>query len=69
MECLKLAPLYDVVGKESKGVFLGANDFTLGSAEPLQYCYLSRHHESEIQNWFVRVTSKGYYINPALVAV
>jgi len=30
MECLKLAPLYDVVGKESKGVFLDANDFTLG---------------------------------------
>ncbi len=41
MKRLKLAPLYDVVGKESKGVFLGANDFTLGSEEPSQYCYLA----------------------------
>jgi hypothetical protein len=69
MERLKLALLYDVVGEESKGVFLGANDFTLGSEEPSQYCYLSRYHESKIQNWFVRVTSKEYCINPALVAV
>src|SRR2546427_6474413 len=41
MERLKLATLYDVVGKESKGVFLGANDFTLGSEEPSQYYYLA----------------------------
>jgi hypothetical protein len=48
MERLKLAPLYDVVGKESKGVFLGANDFTLGSEEPSQYCYLVPwYHELE----------------------
>ena len=30
MDRLKLAPLYDVVRKESKGVFLAANGFTLG---------------------------------------
>jgi hypothetical protein len=41
MERLELAPLYNVVGKESKGTFLGADDFTLGSEEPSQYCYLA----------------------------
>jgi hypothetical protein len=58
---LELAPLYDVVEKESNGLFLDANDCTLGSEEPWQICYLTagiksvrakvafhRHHSSGV---------------------
>jgi len=69
MERLELAPLYDVVGKESKGIFLGANDFTLSSEKPSQYCYLAPwSQENEMQKWyFIGMTYAGYYINPTLL--